>query len=169
MSRRAAVLGLGARGRVWAEAFQIAGWEVRAFDPDPEASCPILPRNAYRREDTISATVQGADWVAVCLPERLELLQKVIQRAQAEAPKDTLIGVVTREFGIDDVQSCALRPAMVIVTEAKDDGGYACAVTPKTDPAARATAEKVLAELAALGSIAALASLGLQPPDAESA
>ena len=166
MSRRAAVLGLGARGRVWAEAFQIAGWEVRAFDPDPEASCPILPRNAYRREDTISATVQASIHYQT---EDALLLQKVIQRAQAEAPKDTLIGVVTREFGIDDVQSCALRPAMVIVTEAKDDGGYACAVTPKTDPAARATAEKVLAELAALGSIAALASLGLQPPDAESA
>ncbi|WP_296765244.1 hypothetical protein [Sediminimonas sp.] len=35
MSRRAAVLGLGACGRGWAMLLRHAGWDVALFDPHP--------------------------------------------------------------------------------------------------------------------------------------
>ena len=123
MNRKAAVLGLGGRGRAWAEMFRDAGWRVSGFDPDP--SCQGLPGGSrgWRREETISTTVAHADWVVCCLPDRLELMQKVIQRAQAEAPGNAVIAVTTKAHDVDAVQGCALRPAQVVlITGAPDTG-----------------------------------------------
>ena len=148
MSRTVAILGLGERGKSWSQAFHRAGWAIKGFDPDPESGL-ALPSAAWRRAETISGTVQSADWVAVCLPERLELLQKVMQRVQAEAPEKAIVAVASQAFKIDDVQSCAMRPASVIVAHAKPDGGFAFDVSQKSSVEVRNAAKATLAELAA--------------------
>lgn len=156
MTRRVAVLGLGARGSRWADAYHQSGWVVSCFDPEPSAGAFLPNRADMRREGTISATVQGAHCVVCCLPERLELLQMVLKRAQVEAPKDTVIVVATRDLEIDDIQACAMRPSQVVrVTEA-EDGALSLDVTDRNEAQIRDEAEQVLAELSAI--------LSLSPP-----
>lgn len=167
MTRKVAVLGLGTRGGDIARAFHKSGWEVAGFDPDPGAEgAPDLKRD-WSRETTISGTVNGADWVVICLPERLELMRKVIQRAQGEAPRSATIAVVTRDFDIDAVQGCALRPAHVLRVDEGENGGYVIDVSSKTDPNAKSDATTVLAQLAAQEF--APKDRANQPPKAESA
>ena len=89
MSRKAAILGLGERGSAWAEMFRDAGWRVSGFDPDPSVDGLPSGSRGWRKQETISSTVAYADWVVCCLPDRLELMLKVLQRAQAEAPDIT--------------------------------------------------------------------------------
>lgn len=113
MSRSAAVLGLGERGMRWAKAFHDAGWRVRGFDPDPAAQGLPPESRGWRRESTISKTVASADWVVCCVPDRLELMQKVIHRAQAEAPETAILAVSTRTHDVEAVQGCAIRPSRV--------------------------------------------------------
>lgn len=167
MTRKVAVLGLGTRGGDIARAFHATGWEVAGFDPDPGATgVPDLKRD-WTRETTISGTVQGADWVVICLPERLELMRKVIQRAQSEAPRNATIAVVTRNFDVDAVQGCALRPAHVLRVDHGEGGGYVIDVSSKTDANAKSDATLVLAQLAAQEF--APKPQKDQPPKAESA
>jgi len=148
MKRQSAILGLGSRGRAWGRTLHGAGWFVVGFDPDPAVQevSDMVP--GMKREPTISATVRGADWVITCLPDRLELMRKVIQRAQAEAPEGAVIAVASPTHGIDDIQGCALRPASVIRVEANSEGGYGIDVSRKTDPATRSEAVSVLTALA---------------------
>ncbi len=167
MKRTVAIIGLGKRGKTWSRAFHRAGWSVCGFDPDPEGGLP-LPSAEWQRENTISGTVQTADWVAVCLPERLELLQKVMQRVQAEAPESAVVAVASNAFTVDDVQACAMRPASVILAEAKADGGFAFDVSSKNAATVRQSAETTLAELAAYGSLTPGPDFPYEP-DAESA
>ncbi len=149
MTRKVAVLGLGTRGGDIARAFHASGWAVSGFDPDPIATgVPGLKRD-WSRETTISGTVRGADWVVICLPERLELMRKVIQRAQGEAPREATIAVVTTDFDVDAVQGCALRPAKVLRVDQGADGGYVIDVSSKTDASAKSDATIVLSQLAA--------------------
>lgn len=167
MTRKVAVLGLGTRGGDIARAFHASGWAVTGFDPDPIAEgVPDFKRD-WSRETTISGTVRGADWVVVCLPERLELMRKVIQRAQGEARKDATIAVVTRDFDVDAVQNCALRPAFVVRVDQGEDGGYVIDVSSKTAPSAKSDATQVLSQMAAQ-EFAPKERLP-QPPAAESA
>ncbi|WP_299752546.1 hypothetical protein [uncultured Boseongicola sp.] len=167
MTRKVAVLGLGTRGGDIARAFHATGWAVSGFDPDPIAEgVPDLKRD-WTRESTISSTVCGADWVVICLPERLELMRKVIQRAQGEAPRDTTIAVVTKDFDVDAVQGCALRPAHVLRVDQGENGGYVIDVSSKTDAKAKSDATMVLSQLAAQEFGPKPRSV--QPPKAESA
>lgn len=167
MTRKVAVLGLGTRGGDIATAFHKIGWAVSGFDPDPLAEgVPDLKRD-WTREATISSTVRGADWVMICLPERLELMRKVIQRAQSEAPRDAVIAVVTHDFDVDAVQGCAHRPAQVLRVDQGEDGGYLIDVSSKTDAGAKADARRVLAQLAAQEF--APKTRAVQLPKAESA
>ena len=158
MSRRVAILGLGARGARWADAFHQSGWLVTGFDPEPAAGRKLAGYPDMRREQTISATVQGADWVFCCLPERLELMQMVLQRAQAEAPREAFVAVASREHDVEAVQTCALRPAHVVRIAETDDGSLALDVTERNVSGLKAEAQQVLAELAAVLS---LQSVGL--------
>ena len=115
MSSKAAILGLGERGRAWAGMFRDAGWRVSGFDPDPSAMGLPTGSRGWRREQTISSTVAYADWVICCVPDRLELMQKIIQRAQAEAADAAVIAVTSRLHDVDAVQGCAIRPAQVVL------------------------------------------------------
>ncbi|MEO0945401.1 MAG: 3-hydroxyacyl-CoA dehydrogenase NAD-binding domain-containing protein [Pseudomonadota bacterium] len=161
MSRHVAILGLGARGARWADAYHRSGWLVSCFDPEPSAGAFLSSHDDVRREGTISAAVKGADWIVCCLPERLELLRMVLQRAQVEARSQTIIVVATRDLDVEDIQACTLRPAQVVrVTEA-EDGTLSLDVTDRNDDALRDDAQQVLAELSA--------ALSLAPREAEQA
>lgn len=172
MTRTAAVLGLGARGGAWARLLTRAGWKVAGFDPDPAPPGAHPGLGDWKRETTISATVRNADWVVCCLPDRLELLQMVIQRAQAEAPADAVVLVCSRIHDAETVQGCALRPARVVLLSDRPEGGFAMSVTGRNAPEMREATREILAELAAVASLDAgtpPVDLRDQEPDAESA
>lgn len=149
--RKAAILGLGNRGQFWLETALRSGWQVSGFDPDPTALRSAKERD-WRRESTISGTVKNADWIVCCLPERLELMQKVIQRAQAEAPEASVIAVDTR-FAVDDVQACATRRGQLVQVSYDDSDGFALSVTAQNAGNIKEAAKSTLAEFAATLSL----------------
>ena len=168
MTRRAAILGLGTRGLSWASACDASGWMVRGFDPDPMAGKGAWSRD-WRREGTISATVARADWVFCCLPERLELVRAVIRRAQAEAPRDALLAISSRNFDLDTLQSCVMRSGQVFRLNAEPDGSLAVDLSDRNPREVRRAAQSGLAELAAILSLGPTEDPGAQLGDAESA
>lgn len=149
---RGAILGLGRRGEVWAELCLAAGWDLTAFDPSPGSAAAEVRLRGIRREATISAAVHRADWVFCCLPDRLELIQMVMQRAQAEAPEHAILAVASPALDIEALQGCAMRPARVVRISVGEDGGCALDVTDRNPEDVRDMAEAVATELMALGS-----------------
>ena len=142
---------------------------MRGFDPEPLAEGVPAKVADWRREDTISATVRGADWVVCCLPERLELMQKVIQRAQAEAPEGTIVAVASRAHDVEAIQGCALRPALVVHVDETADGGVGLNLSARNDAELKAAALATIAEVVAVLSLDEPEAEPDQRPDAESA
>lgn len=147
MSRKAAILGLGARGCAWAEMFREAGWRVSGFDPDPAVQGLPAGSRGWRREDAISTAVGYADWVVVSLPDRLELMQMVMQRAQAAAPEGAVFAVHSANYDADAVQGCAIRPAQVVLVTGSAEDGFDLNVT------SRNSADLTVAALAVLSEV----------------
>ncbi len=131
----AAIIGGGVIGGGWAARFLLMGWDVRVFDPDPQAerkisevldnarrSLPGLSDVALPSEghlsfhDTMSAAVEGVDWVQESVPERLDLKRKVYQTLQEHCPHDAVIGSSTSGFKPSELQGCATRPEQIVVT-----------------------------------------------------
>ena len=130
----AAILGGGVIGGGWAARFLLMGWDVRVFDPDPEAKRKIeavlanarrslpglydaaLPtEGALSYHDTISEAVAGASWVQESVPERLELKQKLYQTAQAAMDEGAILASSTSGFTPTQLQNCATRPEQILV------------------------------------------------------
>lgn len=147
MSRKAAILGLGTRGKVWAEMFREAGWRVSGFDPDPGVSGLSGSARGWRRAETISACVASADWVVCCLPDRLELMTKVMQRAQAEAPDEAVIAVTSPLHDCEAIQGCAFRPSQIVHLGGDPGSGVALNVTARNTPDLKVAALAVLSEV----------------------
>ena len=169
MSQTVAILGVGETGGLWARDFLEAGWRVRFFDPDPVASGIAGLRTSCERNSTISGCVKDADWVVIALPDRLELMQKVIQRAQAEAPKNAVVAVVSRSHDVETVQTCALRPAQLVTVSQRDDGGFDMNVTSKNPDDFRRDAVLALSALSAVRTIGADYAHPISRGDAASA
>ncbi len=131
----AAIIGGGVIGGGWAARFLLMGWDVRVFDPDPEAarklgevldnarrSLPGLSDVALPDEgvlsfhETMSEAVAGVSWVQESVPERLELKRKVYQTLQEHCPPDAVIGSSTSGFKPSELQGCATRPEQILVT-----------------------------------------------------
>ena len=129
----AAIIGGGVIGGGWAARFLLNGWDVRVFDPDPEAerkigevlanaraSLPQLYDSAMPTEgrlsfhDDMAAAVAGATWVQESVPERLDIKQKTYAAIQAAAP-DALIGSSTSGFKPSELQDGAARPERIFV------------------------------------------------------
>ncbi len=155
MSRTVAILGVGETGGLWARDFLDAGWRVRFFDPDPTASGIEGLRTSCERNSTISGCVKNADWVIVAVPDRLELMQKVIQRAQAEAPRSAIVAVASHRHDVDTVQTCALRPAHLVTVSRHEDGGFDINVTSRNPDDFRHEAVLALSALSAVRTIGA--------------
>ncbi len=149
MTRRVAILGAGARGGRWARRFHRLGWEVRLFDPLPAAEGAIPLSGDWSRRDRISDAVAGADWIMVNLPERLELLQMVIARAQAAGPKTAIVAATSRDFDVEEIQGCAIRPGLVVQVNEGDESGLVLGVTDRNDDTVRDDARLTLSAIAA--------------------
>ena len=135
MGKSAAIIGGGVIGGGWAARFLLMGWDVRVFDPDPEAqrkigevidnarrSLPGLSDVALPDEgvlsfhETMSEAVAGVTWIQESVPERLELKRKVYQTLQVHCSADAIIGSSTSGFKPSELQGCATRPEQIVVT-----------------------------------------------------
>ena len=135
MVKTAAIIGGGVIGGGWAARFLLNGWDVRVFDPDPEAERKIgevlgnarhalpmlydvaLPaEGALSFHNTMSEAVAGASWIQESVPERLALKRKVYQTLQEHCDAGAIIGSSTSGFKPSELQGCATRPEQIVVT-----------------------------------------------------
>ncbi|WP_204115830.1 carnitine 3-dehydrogenase [Shimia biformata] len=135
MTKTAAIIGGGVIGGGWAARFLLNGWDVRVFDPDPEAQrkigevlanarralpglsdAPLPPEGALSFHDTMSDAVAGAEWIQESVPERLDLKRKVFQTLQEHCDPGVIIGSSTSGFKPSELQGCASRPDQIVVT-----------------------------------------------------
>ena len=148
MSERAvAILGMGKTGAAWARALHNAGWSLRVFDP-ADTAVEAMPKGpGCRRMDTISATVRDARWIVVALPQRLELQQKVIQRAQAEAPEGAIVIATAGALDLDLLQGPAPRPERVVQLRRDEAGDISLKLTRRNVDGLRADILALLSEI----------------------
>ena len=134
MTRIATIIGGGVIGGGWAARFLLNGWDVRVFDPDPEAQrkigevldnaraslpglydMPMPDEGTLSFHDTMSDAVKGASWIQESVPERLELKRKVYQTIQEHCDPEAVIGSSTSGFKPSELQGCATRPEQIVV------------------------------------------------------
>lgn len=131
----AAIIGGGVIGGGWAARFLLNGWDVRVFDPDPQAQrkigevldnarralpglsdVPLPEEGRLSWHDTMEDVVQGADWIQESVPERLDVKHKVFAALQAACDPQAIIGSSTSGFKPGELQQGAVRPGQIVVT-----------------------------------------------------
>ena len=131
----ATIVGGGVIGGGWAARFLLNGWDVRVFDPDPEAqrkigevldnarrSLPGLSEVALPEEGRLSFhsdlgdAVAGASWIQESVPERLDLKLAVYRDIQAACAPEAIIGSSTSGFKPSELQEGAAAPGQIVVT-----------------------------------------------------
>jgi len=134
MEKTAAIIGGGVIGGGWVARFLLNGWDVRVFDPDPEAerkisevlanasrSLPGLtdvalpPRGTLSFHNSIADAVTGASWIQESVPERLEIKHQTFAAIQQSSRADAIIGSSTSGFKPSELQAGAARPAQIMV------------------------------------------------------
>jgi len=134
MTKTAAIIGGGVIGGAWAARFLLNGWDVRLFDPDPEAerkmgevmsnarrALPMLydvslpPEGTLRHVATIAEAVEGADYIQESVPERLDLKRKVYAEIESTAAPDTPVGSSTSGFKPSEIREGLKNPGRVMV------------------------------------------------------
>ncbi|NVK30577.1 MAG: carnitine 3-dehydrogenase [Gammaproteobacteria bacterium] len=135
MNKVAAIIGAGVIGGGWAARFRMTGWQVRLYDPSPDAvaqiervyqnalaSVPQLVDGAMPAEGelvvcgSVEEAVSGATWIQESVPERLEIKQSVFREIQTHCSEDATIGSSTSGFMPSQLQADALRPEQIVVT-----------------------------------------------------
>ena len=132
---RLAVIGTGVIGNGWIARALAQGWDVVAFDPDPNAPARtqsfidnawasltqlgLAPDASPERltfATTIEEAVNGVDLIQENVPERLPLKQEILAAIDAAAAPDVIIGSSTSGFKPTDLQQqCQQAPGRVIV------------------------------------------------------
>jgi len=134
MTKIAAIIGGGVIGGGWAARFLLNGWDVRVFDPDPNAERNFeeVLGNARRSmpglvdvalpdagnlsfHHTMAEVVEGATWIQESVPERLEIKLKVFQTLQKHCAEDAVIASSTSGFKPSELQEGAIRPEQIMV------------------------------------------------------
>ncbi len=134
MTKVAAIIGGGVIGGGWAARFALMGWEVRVFDPDPEAErkigevmgnaarvlpmlyeAPMPTRGTITYVGTVAAAVTDADWIQESVPERLDIKHRVIADIQAACPTGAVLASSTSGFKPSELQEGAARPGQIMV------------------------------------------------------
>jgi carnitine 3-dehydrogenase len=134
MTKIAAIIGGGVIGGGWAARFALMGWDVRVFDPDPEAErkisevmtnaarvlpmlyeAPMPPRGAITYVGSLAEAVSSAVWIQESVPERLDIKHKVLAEIQASCPKDAVLASSTSGFKPSELQEGAVRPGQIMV------------------------------------------------------
>lgn len=167
MTKTAAIIGGGVIGGGWAARFLLNGWDVRVFDPDPDAAAKLAPVLAQARralpsltdvalpaEGTLSfhsdlaEVVSGVDWIQESVPERLDIKHSVLAQVQAACPDDAIIGSSTSGFKPSELQENALRPGQIMVCHPFNPVYLMPLIevvpSPETDPALVEKAQEVL-------------------------
>lgn len=135
MNKIAAIIGGGVIGGGWAARFLLNGWDVRVFDPDPEAERKIgevlvnarralpglgdvaLPdEGALTFHTDLAEAVEGAIWVQESVPERLDLKQKVYASLMGCVSEGAVIGSSTSGFKPSELQDGLARAGQLVVT-----------------------------------------------------
>lgn len=170
MTQKAAIIGGGVIGGGWAARFLLNGWDVRVFDPDPEAEAKLAPVLAQARRALPSLTdvalpdegrlsfhsdlaevVAGVDWIQESVPERLEIKHKVLSQIQAACPAEAVIGSSTSGFKPSALQVGAARPGQIMVCHPFNPVYLMPLIevvpSPATDPALVAKAQDILRSL----------------------
>ncbi|EHA13586.1 L-carnitine dehydrogenase [Halomonas sp. HAL1] len=132
---RLAVIGTGVIGNGWIARALAKGWDVVAFDPDPNAPARtqsfidnawasltqlgLAPGASPERltfAPTIEEAVNDVDLIQENVPERLPLKQEILAAIDAAAAPDVIIGSSTSGFKPTDLQQqCRQAPGRVIV------------------------------------------------------
>jgi len=131
---RAACIGGGVIGGGWIARLLLAGVDVKAFDPHPEAhrvvgevianaehayslltKAPLPPRGRLTFCERLADAVAGAEWVQESVPERLDLKRRVLAEIDAACPTDALIGSSTSGFLPSDLQAGLAHPERLFV------------------------------------------------------
>lgn len=134
MARRAAIIGGGVIGGGWAARFALMGWEVRVYDPDPEAErkigevmagavralpmlfeAPMPARGAISFHDSLAEAVEGAEYIQESVPERLDLKHKVYAEIQGACEPGAVLASSTSGFKPSQLQEGAARPSQIVV------------------------------------------------------
>ncbi|KHQ54011.1 carnitine 3-dehydrogenase [Mameliella alba] len=134
MARRAAIIGGGVIGGGWAARFALMGWEVRVYDPDPEAErkigevmagavralpmlfeAPMPARGAISFHDSLAEAVEGAEYIQESVPERLDLKHKVYAEIQGACDPGAVLASSTSGFKPSQLQEGAARPGQIVV------------------------------------------------------
>lgn len=134
MTKTAAIIGGGVIGGGWAARFLLNGWDVRVYDPDPEAerkisevmanarnALPMLYEVAMPAEgrlsfaSSIAEAVTGADYVQESVSERIELKDKVNDEITAAVGPDTPICSSTSGYKPSQLQENLQHPTQVMV------------------------------------------------------
>ena len=170
MPRTAAIIGGGVIGGGWAARFLLNGWNVRIFDPRPDAKGELSPVLTQARCALSSLTdvalpnegvlsfhtdleevVSGVDWIQESVPERLEIKHSVLLSIQAVCPEHAIIGSSTSGFKPSELQEGALRPSQIMVCHPFNPVYLLPLVelvpSPETDPEFVAAAKDILREM----------------------
>lgn len=135
MTKRAAIIGGGVIGGGWAARFLLNGWDVRVFDPDPEAerkigevlanarrSLPGLGNMALPEEGRLSfhadlaEACDGALWVQESVPERLDIKHKVYGQLADCVGAEAVIGSSTSGYKPSELQAGMKTARQIVVT-----------------------------------------------------
>jgi carnitine 3-dehydrogenase len=128
------LLGGGVIGGGWAARFLLSGADVRLYDPDPDAERKVHEvlenaRRALRRltlaplpaEGSLTMArepeeaVAGAGFVVESAPERVELKQELLARADAAAPADVVFSSSTSGLRPTLLQERMRHPERMVV------------------------------------------------------
>ncbi len=133
MQNTVAIVGGGVIGGGWAARFALNGWDVRIFDPDPQAQrktqemlaaarralpgltdVALPPEGAVQHCDTIAEAVTDCALIVEAVPERLEVKQAVY--AEIEAVNTAgIIASSTSGIMPSDLQAKMTHPSRLIV------------------------------------------------------
>lgn len=117
MGQTAAIIGGGVIGGAWAARFLLNGWDVRVYDPDPEAERKIgevlanarpalrsltdLPMPAEGQisfHPTVAEAVAGARYIQESVPEREDIKHAIFAEITAACDPAAVIGSSTSSF-----------------------------------------------------------------------
>jgi carnitine 3-dehydrogenase len=133
MRKVAAILGGGVIGGGWAARFLLNGWDVRVFDPDPQAerkigevlanarralpglgNVALPPEGKMTLHPTVAEAVSGVEWVQESVPERLDIKHKVFRQIEAAGYTGT-VGSSTSGFKPSELNEGAAKPGQFTV------------------------------------------------------
>ncbi|OOE59126.1 3-hydroxybutyryl-CoA dehydrogenase [Salinivibrio sp. ML323] len=135
MSKQLAVIGTGVIGNGWIARALAQGWDVVAYDPDPQAptrtrafvanAWPSLEKLGLAEGadparltfvDSLEQAVKEADLIQENVPERIDIKRETLAAIDAAAAPSAIIGSSTSGFKPTELQTdCQKHPGRVMV------------------------------------------------------